>query len=293
MRMFSCRNCKNLLWFGDNIFKGIILGVCMKVKKVFIATIVCLAISFFLNMFLGALVHFCPGIMNVPELPWIITGIMGLLIAILIIFLCRYKISIFNKKNIVAGLIYSLPLFLFSFYFCCRAINWIFGEHYSIYSPEIKTVFVMNLLSCFMVGIYEELLFRGFLLNYLLSGLEKTKGNYVYAIIVSSLIFGLSHIFIIFFYEDILYYQILTIVLAIPLGFFLAVIYLKTKSYILVAILHFLWNYTSFCDNQMSMNRFTVLSKYDFTNYQIPILIIMTIIAIIVLLRSSVDELEL
>lgn len=52
-------------------------------------------------------------------------------------------------------------------------------------------------------------------------------------------------------------------------------------------------NYTSFCDNQMSMNRFTVLSKYDFTNYQIPILIIMTIIAIIVLLRSSVDELEL
>lgn len=68
---------------------------------------------------------------------------------------------------------------------------------------------------------------------------------------------------------------------------------MENSIFILVAILHFLWNYTSFCDNQMSMNRFTVLSKYDFTNYQIPILIIMTIIAIIVLFRSSADELEL
>lgn len=114
VRMISCRNCKIMWWLGDNILKEKILGVCMKVKKVFIATIVCLAISFFLNMFIGALVHFCPKIMNVPDLPRIITEIIGLLIVILIIFLCRYKISIFNKKNIVAGLIYSLPLFLFS-----------------------------------------------------------------------------------------------------------------------------------------------------------------------------------
>ena len=103
---------------------------------------------------------------------------------------------------------------------------------------------VLNLaVGCFLVGLSEELLCRGWLLNEFLEKFGNTKKGVWYSIIVSGVIFGLIHL------GNVLTGQawsttIIQALTAIVAGIFFGVIYYKTKNIWSVILLHALWDFS-------------------------------------------------
>lgn len=96
----------------------------------------------------------------------------------------------------------------------------------------LKSNFSLLLFTCLTAGITEELLFRGFLLT----RLELVFKNYKYAIVLSSVLFGLLHIS---------YGTIVQVLGPIVLGLVLAIHYYKYRNIKILITCHFLWDFIS------------------------------------------------
>lgn len=90
---------------------------------------------------------------------------------------------------------------------------------------------IYGILTFFLVGFTEELVFRGYFLNRLLLSLDEK-----YAILLSSIIFSLLH----FFNPNA---NFLGFMVLSTMGVLLGLCYLKTRSLYLPIGLHFAWNY--------------------------------------------------
>lgn len=82
----------------------------------------------------------------------------------------------------------------------------------------------------FILAFFEEILFRGFLLQFL-----SEKFNSSFIIILSSLLFSMAHVF----NPEIGTIAMLNIFLA---GIFLSILFLKTQNIIVTTSFHFIWN---------------------------------------------------
>ena len=98
----------------------------------------------------------------------------------------------------------------------------------------IETIFYI--LSMFLVGFLEELIFRGLLFNTLKRDSLKT------AIIVSSITFGIGHIVNLFTGSSDIILTLLQIIYATSAGFMFVMIYYKTNSIIPCIVFHSLFN---------------------------------------------------
>lgn len=96
--------------------------------------------------------------------------------------------------------------------------------------PSIERILIEGLLYYVGVGIMEEFLVRGLFLNLL----DPNKGKS--AILISSLVFGLGHIFGMLGMDWKLI--VLKVILTIGMGLYFAVIYKKTQSLWVVIALH-------------------------------------------------------
>lgn len=103
---------------------------------------------------------------------------------------------------------------------------------------------VADFVLCVLVGVFEEGLFRGIILMCILKKIGKTRRGVVCAVIFSSLIFGVVHVYSYLLGGS---YDILGIIQAIIkilqtglLGMLLAVIYIKTKNLWMTALVHML-----------------------------------------------------
>ena len=96
----------------------------------------------------------------------------------------------------------------------------------------LSSSFIWAAISMALVGFAEELIFRGFLFKAMLK-----EGNVAMAIIVSSVTFGLGHIFS-FFTGDSFVESITGILVAITLGFVLTMVFFKCGSLIPCIIAH-------------------------------------------------------
>lgn len=134
-------------------------------------------------------------------------------------------------------------LFVASLFFIFSAIGGI-AVFYTNGAPSnwvpalIATAFL-----CLFVGIFEEALFRGLIFNSMLIKNGATKKGIYKAMIISSIIFGFVHIFPVFisfeFLDPIVFLQsLLKTIQTGMMGFFLAAIYLKTKSLWGIAFIH-------------------------------------------------------
>ena len=89
------------------------------------------------------------------------------------------------------------------------------------------------------VPIYEEIIFRGFILDWLVKKLRKNS-----AIIISSILFGLWHLKNIFFLSNgELVYQVLYT--ALIFGPIVAIVTLRTRTIWIAVIIHYLHNILS------------------------------------------------
>ena len=103
---------------------------------------------------------------------------------------------------------------------------------------------ILNLLiGCFFIGVAEEFLCRGWLLNEFLERYGDTKKGVWYSIIISGVIFGLMHIGNIANGQDVAN-TISQIIGAAGTGILFGLIYYKTKNIWSVIFLHAFWDFS-------------------------------------------------
>ncbi len=154
---------------------------------------------------------------------------------VLIVMLLFRNGYVFTQKHekLTKGLFYGS-------YFLIGASFFIF-----VYRTGLKEgLAVLNIaIGCFLVGVSEELLCRGWLLNEFLEKFGNTKKGVWYSIIISGGIFGILHLGNVFTGQtwSTTIVQSLT---AMAAGIFFGIIYYKTKNIWSVILLHALWDFS-------------------------------------------------
>lgn len=106
------------------------------------------------------------------------------------------------------------------------------------YSPTIWKVLIEGIIYYIGVAIVEELYVRGLLLNLIEKICYKKKNNTIIAIILSSIIFGLGHIFGVL--GQSIFIIITKVIWTIAMGIYFGTIYKKTNNLWLPIIVHFI-----------------------------------------------------
>ena len=143
-----------------------------------------------------------------------------------------------------------------------------FSDRASLTTPVYRVY--LFLIECISVGFFEEIIFRGVLLIFLLKTFSKMKMNLIFSVVLSSMIFALSHIFNLFSgasYSD----TFLQIGYSFLVGMMWAIMFLKTKNIWLTMLLHATFNFFG----QVMFYLGDVNNRYDI--YTVVITIILAI----------------
>ncbi len=132
------------------------------------------------------------------------------------------------KKYGIAGIVVGIVSGI-AFYIGLRPFD---------YKPTIWKVLVEGIIYYFGVAFVEELYVRGFLLNLVEKLLAKNKNKTIIAVILSSAMFGLGHIFGTL--GQPLLVIIAKVIWTISMGMYFGAIYKKTDNLWLPIILHFI-----------------------------------------------------
>lgn len=112
---------------------------------------------------------------------------------------------------------------------------------------------IFNLgIYCLFIGIVEEFLCRGWLLNEFLERYSDTKKGTILSIIFSSFIFGVIH-FINIGETQGVFETLVQVMNAASSGIFLALVYYKTKNIWVVVFSHALWDFSLFLSQANSL----------------------------------------
>jgi len=175
-------------------------------------------------------------ITNYPMGDLVISEVV-LAIMVLVVMLLFKNSYVFTQKKepLKTGLFYGL-FFLIG--------SGLFMLFFGVFDGGFKggLTLINLLLGALLVGICEEFLCRGWLLNEFLERYGDNKKGIWYSIIISGFIFGLMHLGNIFAGQAIS----LTIINATGMGILFGLIYYKTKNIWSVIILHGLWDFSLF-----------------------------------------------
>ncbi len=168
----------------------------------------------------------------VHEVFWLIC-----LLPVLLMFGNKY---VFTQKRtpFFKSLTYAWPIVIYICFNLLRSTK----EIGTVSNPlEILAIALL----CVFIGIFEELLCRGWLMNEFIERFGDTRKNILFSIIISSLVFGLIH------FGNIAVGQSLLLTLsqvlgAALIGLALGAIYYKTKNIWTVAFLHGFWDFAVF-----------------------------------------------
>lgn len=112
-----------------------------------------------------------------------------------------------------------------------------------INGSEFNIPTILNLATyCLLIGVVEEFLCRGWLLNEFLERFSNNKKNIILSIILSSIVFGFIHIFNIMAGQS-LTDTIAQVIHATFLGIAFSLIYYKTKNIWSVVLIHGIWDF--------------------------------------------------
>lgn len=155
----------------------------------------------------------------------IVNTIMSILIIVLIIAIRRVKFYGITKAENPKKFLYFIPLIIISLF------NLRNGIHINNSSSEV----VFHILTMINIGFLEEMIFRGFLFKMM------EKDNVKSAIIVSSVTFGIGHIFNLLSGADLIP-TVLQVCAAIAIGYMLVMVFYKSNSVIPCIIFHGVFN---------------------------------------------------
>lgn len=187
-----------------------------------------------------------------------------------------------TRKNFVYGF-YSIGWIMLIYTICNFLLSLpspVFSEdfHWASVCVELVTTFV----GCFEIGLVEESIWRVLSINLLLWVFgEDKKGKYT-AILVSSALFGLSHINNLIQTPGIVNKTISQVIYAFILGLFFAIVYVKSHSILPSIVHHALYDfacYGAYCFYPKDLLQETVTTDSSFasamyeTALHLPILI--------------------
>lgn len=122
-------------------------------------------------------------------------------------------------------------------------------------------------VGCFLIGVAEEFLCRGWLLNEFLERYGDSKKGVWYSIIISGIIFGLFHLGNISSFGQNIPETISQVLSAAGTGIFLGLIYYKTKNIWSVIFLHGFWDFSLFLSDIIPVKSvtesFSILSIFS------------------------------
>jgi membrane protease YdiL (CAAX protease family) len=159
---------------------------------------------------------------------------------VLIVILCSFGYKAIFKFNglllkslmiVLPGIFIAVNNFPIIAYFDKRAA--ITEPTYTIY---------LFIIECISIGFFEEVVFRGIILIFLLQRFSNTKKGMYQAIVLSSALFGLIHLVNIFSGADV-GSTILQIGYSFLMGMMWAIVYLKTRNIWYSILLHATYNF--------------------------------------------------
>ena len=224
-----------------------------------------------------------------------VTNIIIAITAVSILLIIKGKFGRTSLKSYFAGIgIYALPMMLFSVFYFAEAIIWICGKGRWFYPPNLNEIFWLNMIYFISITVAEELVFRTAVVNCLFRKTTYSKSGIIIGCIYSGILFGGVHIMNFFNDPQMeMKLKIYTIIYGCLVGFIYTVIYLKTKNIFVTMTLHFLWDITTEWNAMMIYQKFRNGGEYSFLSRQIPLIILMTIIAGVILWRSKSEDLTL
>lgn len=178
-----------------------------------------------------------------------------------------------SKSSFFKSLLLVWPVIIF------LVIKFIGNLRYILVSKISWYEILSLLILVFLVGLFEELFFRGWLQNELLEKLEKRKKSVIISIIVSSIIFGLVHICA----NQNIFVKLDRFLIPAVFGLVVGSLYYKTRNLWSIVFLHAFWDFvTMFSD--INITSTCVIDTGEFTN-SIPLsFLLSTLIMIIPLL---------
>lgn len=139
------------------------------------------------------------------------------------------------------------------------------------------------LLSCFSVGLFEELFFRIFMFLFMLKIFEGDNRKFLKSITITSLLFGLAH------YSNFLdpEYDVLSVLnqslFAVAIGILLQSIYIRTNSLIFIVTIHSLINYFGTYKSRLFEVKKEYEADYDTGDFFSTLLTIFTFLIIAII----------
>lgn len=169
----------------------------------------------------------------------IIEAILASLVLIVMLLFKNSYVFTQKREKFSKSLFYGL-------YYIIGAV--IFILLYGVFLGGFKGgLSIINLIvGCFFLGVAEEFLCRGWLLNEFLERFGDTKKGVWYSIIISGIIFGLIHLGNIYTMGQDVPTTIMQVISAAGTGIVFGLIYYKTKNIWSVIILHGLWDFSVF-----------------------------------------------
>ncbi|AAK76801.1 CPBP family intramembrane glutamic endopeptidase [Clostridium acetobutylicum] len=209
------------------------------------------------------------------------SDVLGIIFALIVMFLLKKLYIIRERKyGIIRG------IFVGGFLFCVSALGML-----SVLSTVLgrKLLPISNIVvfiaAMVAVGIAEEFIFRGIILNLFIDKFGRTKKGVLGAIIISSIMFGCAHMNNVFSGIS-LKGAFIQAMGTIMLGALLAAVYLRTRNIWVVAILHAFMDFSSLIGAGLfGVSSFT--SQVNQYSYVKLISVAIYLIPVVVLLRKE------
>jgi uncharacterized protein len=196
-----------------------------------------------------------------------ISRFLGGLVFVIVIIGFGYR-WIFKSSNIWKSMIIIIPALIISINnFPIIA----FFDGRAVLTEPTYRVFLF-LIECLSVGFFEEIIFRGILLVFLINKLSEVKHGVLLAILISSALFGLSHVFNILNGAGI-GDTLMQIGYSFLVGMMWSVMFLRTGNIWLTMLLHATFNFFG----QVMFNLGTVDGRYDIYTVVITILFVVMV----------------
>ncbi|MBZ9607372.1 CPBP family intramembrane metalloprotease [Clostridium estertheticum] len=146
----------------------------------------------------------------------------------------------FHKKGIVTGVLLGWLIIANGVYgFVSSYVSF---DKSSISFPSMKKIILFTVVML-LVGILEEVLCRGVILNNMLNKWGYTKTGIIKSVILSSLIFGVAHLVNLIVFPTLIMATVTQVIYNFLTGVLFASIYLRCKNIWAVVVLHAIYDW--------------------------------------------------
>jgi membrane protease YdiL (CAAX protease family) len=147
----------------------------------------------------------------------------------------------FTRKGLIKGLLLGWLMIVMSF----LNVNYFILKEYGITMPPVTKMITFTLWML-MIGVFEEVLIRGIILNNMIKKWGGTKKGIYLAVFMSSLLFGIAHLVNLIESPGLVIVTLAQVVYAFFIGVFFASVYLRSKNIWVVIIYHALMDFASY-----------------------------------------------